>query len=181
MSHEGVHKLHVGVVPDLDSLIPRSGNANSGLLGVVESDTRDGIGVSVFVNSVFALGLNVPDLDLVITSTGKDLSAISGEGNRENISGVTNELGNSFTCGDVPKTDGTIPRSREAETSINSQTDFVNEVRVTSEKFSGSSPFSVFLVTFIFIEFPLDESLVTRSREEEFNLLSINFFFTNSE
>lgn len=79
VSHEGVHKLHVGVIPDLDGLIPRGGDADSGLLGVVESDTGDGIGVSVFVNGVLALGLDVPDFDLVITSTGEDLSAISGE------------------------------------------------------------------------------------------------------
>jgi len=39
VSHEGVHELHVGVVPDLDGLIPRGGDADSGLLGVVESDT----------------------------------------------------------------------------------------------------------------------------------------------
>jgi len=109
VSHEGVHKLHVGVVPNLDSLIPRCGNANSGFLGVVESDARDGIGVSVLVNSVFAFGLNVPDFDLVIASTGKDLSAICREGNGENITGVTDELGDSLSSGNVPKSDGTIP------------------------------------------------------------------------
>ena len=109
VSHEGVHELHVGVVPNLNGLIPGSGNADSGLLGVVESDARDGIGVSVFVNGVFALSLDVPDLDLVITSTSEDLSAVSGEGNREDISGVSDELGDGLTSGGVPESDGTIP------------------------------------------------------------------------
>jgi hypothetical protein len=137
--------------------------------------------VSVFVNSVFAFGLDVPDLDLVITSSGEDLSAISGEGNREDISGVTNKLGDGSSGGNVPETDGTIPRSGEAESSVNGQADFVNEVRVTGEHLSGLSPFDFFFVTLIFINSPLDESLITRSGKEEFNLFSVLFFFTNSE
>ena len=137
--------------------------------------------MSVFVNGVFAFGLDVPDLDLVIASTGEDLSAIGGESDGENISGVTNELGDGFTSGGVPESDGTIPRGGEAESSVNGEADFVNEVRVSSEHLGGSTPFSVFFVVLVFIESPLDESLITRSGEEEFDLFSINFFFSNSE
>jgi len=164
VSHEGVHELHVGVVPNLDGLIPRGGNADSGLLSVVESDARDGIGVSVLVNSVLALSLDVPDLDLVITSTGEDLSAVSGKSDGEHISGVTDELGDGSSGGNVPETDGTVPRGGEAEASINGEADLVNEVGVSSEELLRSSPFSVVLVTLIFIELPLDKGLITTER-----------------
>ena len=79
MTLEGVEEGHVKVVPNLDGLIPRGSHSDSGFLGVVESDARNGIGVSVLVNGMLALSLDVPDFDLVITSTGEDLSAISGE------------------------------------------------------------------------------------------------------
>merc|ERR1719345_172736 len=118
------------------------------------------------------------------TTTGKTVSKLIGhtrESDGENISGVTNELGDGFTSGGVPESDGTIPRGGEAESSVNGEADFVNEVRVTSEHFGGSTPFSVFFVVLVFIESPLDESLITRSGEEEFDLFSINFFFSNSE
>jgi len=92
VSHEGVHELHVGVIPNLDSLIPGSSDADGGLLSVVESDARDGISMGVLVNSVLAFSLNIPDFDLMITSTSENLSAVSRKGNRKDISGVTDEL-----------------------------------------------------------------------------------------
>jgi len=52
---EGVHKVHVEVVPNLDGLVPGGGDADGGLLGVVELDARDGIGVLVLVNGMLAL------------------------------------------------------------------------------------------------------------------------------
>jgi len=32
-----VHEFHVGVIPNLDGLIPRSSDANSGFVGVIEA------------------------------------------------------------------------------------------------------------------------------------------------
>jgi len=81
VSNESVHKGHVLVVPDLDGLVPRGSHANSGLGGVVELDGRHGIGVRVLVNSVLAFAAGVPDLDLVVKTTGEDLAIISRDGN----------------------------------------------------------------------------------------------------
>jgi hypothetical protein len=87
-----VHELHVGVVPDLDGLIPRGGDADGGLGLVVESNARDGISVRVLVNGMFADTVDVPDFDLVIASTGENLVLVGRESNGEDISGVTMSL-----------------------------------------------------------------------------------------
>jgi len=109
VSGESVHEVHVQVIPNLDGLIPRGGNADSGLGSVVELDAGDGISMDVLVNGMLALGSSVPDLDLVVESTSDDLSVIVGDGNGKNILGVTNKLGDSSAGGDVPESDGTVP------------------------------------------------------------------------
>ena len=77
MSSESVHKSHVEVIPDLDSLVPGGSNADGWLLGVVESDKGNGVFVLVLVNGMFALGTGIPDLDVSIETSGYDLSVIS--------------------------------------------------------------------------------------------------------
>jgi len=77
MSSEGVHKSHVEVIPNLDGLVPGGSNADGWLLGVVESDTGNGVFVLVLVNGMFALGTGIPDLDVSIETSGYDLSVIS--------------------------------------------------------------------------------------------------------
>lgn len=181
MSHAGVHKLHVGVVPDLDGLIPRGSDANGGLVSMIEAHAGNGISVSVLVNSVLALSLDVPDLNLVVATSGKDLSVISREGNGEDISGVSNELADSLASGDVPETDSAIPGGREAEATVTSQADLVHKVGVTGEHLLGLSPLDVLLVGGLVVQLPLDEGLVARAREEEFNFLSIDLLFTDGE
>lgn len=181
VSDEGVHELHVGVVPNLDGLIPRGGDAQSGLVGVVEPNAGDGVGVAVLVNGVLALGLDVPDLDLVVATSGKDLSVISGQGDGEDVLGVSNELVDGLAGGDVPEADGAVPRGREAEATISSEADLVNEVRVSGEHLLGSSPLNIILISVSFVKLPLDKGLVARAGEEEFNFLSINLLLTNSE
>jgi hypothetical protein len=182
VSHEGVHELHVGVVPDLDGLIPRGGNADGGLGLVVESNTRDGVGVSVFVNGMLAFSLDVPDFDLVVTSSSKDLSVISREGNGKDISGVSTKLDLGLSGLEVPKADGTIPRGGEAMVAVTGEADLVNEVRVTGEHTAGLTPFSVlFVVVVLVIKSPLNEGSITRSGDEEFNLLTVFLFNTDSE
>ena len=44
----------------------------------------------VLVDGVFAFTLGVPDLDLVVKTTGDDLSVVLTDADGENILGVTN-------------------------------------------------------------------------------------------
>jgi len=115
VAQESVHQGHVLVVPNLDGLVPRGSDADSGLGGVVELDARDGISVGVLVNGVLALAAGVPNLDLLVEGTGEDLTVISRDGNREDILGVTDELGDALALLDVPETDGVIPGGGESE------------------------------------------------------------------
>jgi len=177
VANAGVHEFHVGVVPNLDGLIPRSGNADRGFMGVVEAYARDGIGMGVLVNGMLALGLDVPDLDLVITSSGEDLSVISGKSNGKDILGVSNELVHGLAGLDVPETDGTIPRGREAEASIASQADLLDKVRMSGEHLGGLTPLNIVLLGALVEKLPLDKCLVTGSRKKEFN----SIFFTDSK
>ena len=80
---------HVEVIPDLDGLVPGGGDADSWLLGVVESDAGNGVLVLLLVNGMLELGSSVPDLDLLVETSGDDLSVIGGKGNGENILLVT--------------------------------------------------------------------------------------------
>ena len=77
---ESVLEVHVHAVPNLDGLIPRGGDADHGLGGMVELNAGDGVGVFVLVDGVFALRSGVPDLNLLVKTSSDDLSVIHGEG-----------------------------------------------------------------------------------------------------
>jgi len=128
---ESVHEVHVQVVPDLDGLVPRGGDADGGLLGVVELDAGDSIGVLVSVDGMLALRAGVPDLDLVVESSGNDLSVIVGEGNGEHVLGVTNELVHGSSLSNVPETNSAVPGGGESEAGVVGEHDFTDEVRVS--------------------------------------------------
>lgn len=130
VSGEGVHEVHVQVVPNLDGSVPRGGNADGRLGSVVELDAGDGIVVVVLLDSVLALGTGVPDLDLLVETSSDDLSVVVGESNGEDILGVTNELAHGSAVGDVPETDGAIPGSGESKAGVTGEHDLTDKVRV---------------------------------------------------
>jgi len=133
--------------------------------------------MGVLVNGMLALGLDVPDLDLVVTSSGEDLPVVGGKSNGKHILGVSNELVHGFTALDVPETDGTIPGGREAEASIASQADLLDKVRMSGEHLGGLTPLNIVLIRVLVKELPLDKCLVARSGKKELN----SIFFTNSK
>jgi len=178
---EGVEEAHVGVVPNLDGLIPRGSHAESWLLGVVESHNRNGISVLVFFNSVFALGAGVPDLDLLVETSSDNLSIVSGEINGENITGVTDELGDGSASLHVPETNAAVPRGGESVAGVSGKLNLGNEVRVTSHHLLWLAPWAFSLKFTTLGDVPLDESLITGSGEEELNFLTLNFLNTDGE
>ena len=109
VSLEGEEKGHVGVVPDLDGLVPRGGDAKGWLLGLVESNTGDGISVRVLLDGMLALRTGVPNLDLLVETSSDDLSVIRGKVDREDISLVTDELADGSSVGHVPESDSSVP------------------------------------------------------------------------
>ena len=150
-------------------------------MSMIEADTGDGISMTILVNSVFTLSFDIPNLNLVITATSKDLSVVSREGNGKHILRVSNQFVDGFSSGNVPKANCAVPRGREAVAAITGQANLVHKVGMTSEHLGGLSPFDIFLVSALVKEFPLDESLITGARDEEFNFLSINLLFTDGK
>lgn len=102
--------MHVEVVPDLDSLVPRGSDDDGGLATVVELNAGNGISVLVLVNSVLAYTLSVPDLNLVVKTTSNDLSIVLRDSDGQNILLVVDEALNSLASVDVPEADRAVPR-----------------------------------------------------------------------
>lgn len=155
VSNEVGSQLARGQVPDLDDFVESSRNNNWVLWR--ESDAADPFSVSLFFESVFAFSKSVPQLDGLVTRSRDDLSVVSGEGNRENVLGVSNKSSGGGSSIQVPQSEGSIPRSRQTELSIRGDDDILNKVGVTVE---GSSWSSVVLVTFSG-EVPDHESLIS--------------------
>jgi len=147
---------------------------------VVELDAGNGISVGVLVDGVLALATGVPDLDLVVKGTGKDLTVISGDGNGEDILGVTSQLGDASAGSDVPETHGVIPGGGESEAGVTGKAKLRDEVRVTGEKLAGTAAFGLVVVALV-EKFPLDDGAIAGSGEEEFLLGAVNGLFANSE
>jgi len=164
---EGVHQLHVHVVPNLDGLVPGGGDDDGGLLAVVELDAGDGIGVLVLVNGVLAETLGVPDLNLVVETTGQDLSVVVGDGDGEDVLLVADELLNGLAGLHVPEADGTVPGGGDDEAGVAGQNNLGDEVGVTSVHLLGSSPFAVLLIGLGVVDLPLDEGTVTGAGNKE--------------
>lgn len=78
-------ELAVGQIPDLDGAIPTSRDDDRIDLVRRESDARNPIAVTIFLNGVLAFGQSVPQLDGLIARSWHDLTVISWESDRENI------------------------------------------------------------------------------------------------
>jgi len=109
VSNESVLEGHDGVIPNLDFLIPGSGDDDWSLDVVEVSDAGNPVLVLVLVNGEFADTVDVPDLKALVDGTGGNLSIVWGESNREDILRVTDEGLSGLSSLEVPESDGTIP------------------------------------------------------------------------
>jgi hypothetical protein len=98
----------VGDGPDLDDLVP-TGRDNDGIQGLRgELHARDPITVSL-LNRILALTKSVPETNGAVTRTRNDLAIVNGEGNRENVLGVTNKAASSSSSLECPEAEGGVP------------------------------------------------------------------------
>jgi hypothetical protein len=67
--------------------------------------------VTLLSDSELAVTKSVPQLDGAIARAGNDLSVVGGEGNGENIIGVSNESAGGSTGGELPKAESLVPGS----------------------------------------------------------------------
>ena len=99
---------------DLDELVPAAGN-NDGVLGVgAEADTRNPLSVALLRDGVLAVAEGVPELDGAVARAGDDLAVVGREGDGEDVVGVTNEAASGGAGGELPQTQGLVPRGRQS-------------------------------------------------------------------
>jgi hypothetical protein len=167
VANEGVHQRHGGVVPDLDGSIPRGRDDDRSLHVVVESDAGNPVGVLVLLNSELADTLDVPNLDLLVDGAGSNLPVVRGESDGHDVLGVTEESLSSLTNGEVPESDGAIPRGREGKSGVGGEIDVGDEVGVSLHDLLGLSVLLGAISVRHILEVPDDERSVSGTGEEE--------------
>merc|ERR550514_974888 len=85
------------------------------------------------INSVLALGESVPELDGLVAGSRDDLSVVLGEGNSEDITGMTLEGAHHSARVQVPETERLVPRTRQGELPI-ARDDHVRDSAVVSRE-----------------------------------------------
>lgn len=75
----------------LDHLVPSSANNHWILRVRAEPHTRDPLSVPLLRDRVFAITQSVPQLDSSVPRARDNLTVVGGEGNRENIIGMSNK------------------------------------------------------------------------------------------
>lgn len=163
VSNEGVHEGHDGVIPNLDGLIPRGRDDDWGLDIVEVSNAGDPVGMWVLVNGELADTVDVPDLDGLVNGSRGNLSVVWGEGNGEDVLGVTDEGLSGGGGLQVPESDGTIPGGREAESGVLGEIDIRDEMGVSSHDLSGLSPLLLDISVTGLVEVPDNERSISGS------------------
>jgi len=168
VSNQVGSELAVSQVPYLDHSVPSSGD-DYGLLRR-KSDAADPFGVSLIFDGVLALSKGVPQLDGLVSRSGDDLSVIGRESNAQNVLGVSNESSSGKSSVEIPESESSVPRSRKSELTVRRDDEVLDEVRVSSQRLSGSSVSSK-ICSSLSSKIPDDNGLVSRSRQEHIRVL----------
>lgn len=178
VSDEVIAKLAVGQRPNLYETVPSTRDDEGNLNGRGETNAGNPLGMSLTIrtsiNGVLALSKSVPKLDGLITRSRNDLTVVYGEGNGEDILGVSNETTGGLSGVDLPKTEGSVPGSRKTELSIGGDDNVGNEV-VVSAKSTTSVSVCVLLRILgdggLVGEGPYHDGLITRRGKYEVGVL----------
>ena len=137
VAHEVGAQSAVGQRPDLDQLVPASGNDDGGTLGRREAHAGNPVLVTVLLNGVLALTEGVPQLHGAIARARDDLSVVSAEGDREDVLGVVDESAGAASGADLPQSQSSIPGARQSILSIRRDDNIRDEVVVSAERSAG--------------------------------------------
>jgi len=159
-------ELQVTERPDLDELVPAGRHDQRSLLVRGETHAGNPLSVAILLDGVLALTKSVPQLDRAITRSRHDLTVVSREGHGKNVLCVALELLGALARLDLPKTKGTVPRSRKSELSIRGQDNVRDEVVVAAKGTTGIS-----VVTFLAGKGPYDDGLVAGCGKDHLRVL----------
>ena len=74
--------------------------------------------MSLLSDSELAVTESVPELDGTIARSRNDLSVVGGEGNGENIIGVSNKSSSGRSGRELPKAKSLVPGGRESVSTV---------------------------------------------------------------
>lgn len=145
----------------LDELVPASGDDDRVLWVWREAHAGDPLGVALVGDGVLAVTKGVPQLDGAVTRTGDDLAVVGGEGDGEDVVGVSDETAGGLAGGQLPQAQSLVPRRGQSVGTVGGDHTVGDDVRVSVE---GAFWVSVGLVATG--QVPDDEGLVARGGEE---------------
>jgi len=120
----------------------------------------------VLLNGVLALTESVPELDGSITSSGDDLSVISREADRENITSVRSESSDGLTSSQIPQSEGLVPTTGEGVVAITGEGEVTDSAVVSGQSLLGEA----WSLT-VGGEFPNNNLLITRRGDDGVGVL----------
>lgn len=92
----------------------------------------------LFGDSELAITESVPELDRSIPRSRNDLSVIGGEGNGENIVGVSNKSSGGSTGRKLPETKGLVPRGRKCVGAVGG--DYLHSISISPSTSAADPP-----------------------------------------
>lgn len=110
-----------------------------------------------------------PVLDGLVTASRDDFLTILRDGNGQNVLGVSNERLQASSGGEVPNTEGVVPRGRDGVVTAAGKSDIGDSVAVSVQALGGAAN----LLT-AGESLPNDQLLVTRSRNKDLTVVLRN-------
>jgi len=162
-------QLAVGQIPDLDVFVPTSGDDDGILIVGREPDARHPVLMSVLLDGVFTLCQGVPELDGFVPSCGNDLSVVCRESHGEDVLGVVLEPTSGLPSGEIPQTEGLVPRSRQSEMAIRRQNHIRDEVSMSMKPLLWDSVVAHVIPG----KLPYNKRLVSGRRQDHVRILGI--------
>lgn len=90
--------------------------------------------MSLLSDSELAVTESVPELDCAIAGPRNDLSVVGGEGDGQNIVGVSNKSAGGGTGSKLPEAEGLVPGGRESVGTVGGDDNVGNDVAVTVKR-----------------------------------------------
>ena len=92
-------------------MLPASGNNDGVVVVWIKSDGGDPVLVVILLDSVFALGQGIPQLDVLVTD-------VSGEGDRQNILGTVLKPPGGLDSAEALQSESLFPGARQGKLTI---------------------------------------------------------------
>ncbi|KAH3670061.1 hypothetical protein OGATHE_002874 [Ogataea polymorpha] len=158
--------MKIPVIRDLGDIFVSHSVARLNSLGFVswrrwrESHSVDPVGVGL--QGGHTLTERVPDLDGLVSGGRHNLSRVGGNGNRQNVSLVSNKSNDRFAGIELPKSQGLVPGGRDGVQSVWRDGTVLDNVRVALQSLLGNT-----VVVLVSSQLPGDQGLVSGGGKEQ--------------